>query len=141
MELFARKKFVINLYKYGFGTRDPRSGIRDPEKTYSGSRIRIQGPKGTGSRIRIPNTAFILVNCSALHSLCKYRRSKIMEYGVRSRIGATGQVLYLCGSGSIGSVWFWASRIRIHLQEVRILLSSSKNIYKTLDSYCFVTSL
>jgi hypothetical protein len=33
---------------------DPRSGIRDPEKTYSGSRIR--GQKGTGSRIRIRNT-------------------------------------------------------------------------------------
>ncbi len=29
------------------------SGIRDPEKTYSGSR----GQKGTGSRIRIRNTA------------------------------------------------------------------------------------
>jgi hypothetical protein len=28
------------------------SGIRDPEKTYSGSR----GQKGTGSRIRIRNT-------------------------------------------------------------------------------------
>jgi hypothetical protein len=30
------------------------SGIRDPEKTYSGSRTR--GQKGTGSRIRIRNT-------------------------------------------------------------------------------------
>jgi hypothetical protein len=32
------------------------SGIRDPEKTYSGSRIRVQGQKGTGSRIRNFNT-------------------------------------------------------------------------------------
>ncbi len=39
----------------GSGIRDPRSGIRDPEKTYSGSRI--LGQKGTGSRIRIRNTA------------------------------------------------------------------------------------
>jgi hypothetical protein len=38
-----------------------------------------------------------------------------------------------CGSGSVGSVCFWASWIRI-------LLSSSKNSKKNLDSYCFVTS-
>jgi hypothetical protein len=39
----------ISSQKYGFGIRDPRSGIRDPEKTYSGSRI--QGSK----RHRIPD--------------------------------------------------------------------------------------
>jgi hypothetical protein len=33
---------------------DLGSEIQDPEKTYSGSRI--QGQKGTGSRIRIRNT-------------------------------------------------------------------------------------
>jgi hypothetical protein len=40
----------------------------------------------------------------------------------------------------LGSTCFWA--IRIHYSEVwiRILLSSSKNIKKNLDSYCFVTS-
>jgi hypothetical protein len=48
-------------------------------------------------------------------------------------------------SGS-GSTCFWASRIRIHYPEVwirlriRILLSSSKNSKKNLDSHCFVTS-
>jgi hypothetical protein len=31
------------------------SEIRDPEKIYSGSRIRVQGQKGTGSQIRISN--------------------------------------------------------------------------------------
>ncbi len=36
---------------------------------------------------------------------------------------------------STGSACFWDSRIRI-----RILLSSSKNSRKNLDSYCFVTS-
>jgi hypothetical protein len=37
---------------------DPGSEIRDPEKTYSGSRIPgSRGQKGTGSRIRIRNTA------------------------------------------------------------------------------------
>ncbi len=36
----------------GSGIRDPGSG----KKTYSGSRIRVQGQKGTGSRIRIRNT-------------------------------------------------------------------------------------
>jgi hypothetical protein len=48
------------------------------------------------------------------------------------------------GSGSTGCTCFWA--IRIHLSEVwtrirlRILISSSKNSKKNLDSYCFVTS-
>jgi hypothetical protein len=45
----------------GYGIRDPRSGIRDPEKTYSGSRIPDPGVKkhpipDPGSRIRIRNT-------------------------------------------------------------------------------------
>jgi hypothetical protein len=55
------------------------------------------------------------------------------------------------GSGSGGSICFWASwiwiricksevRIRIQLW-IRILLSSSKNSKKSLDSYCFATSL
>ncbi len=35
-----------------------------------------------------------------------------------------------CGSGSVGSIWFLTSWIRI-------LLSSSKNSKKNLDSYCF----
>ncbi len=38
------------------------------------------------------------------------------------------------GAGSVGSVCFLSSRIRI-------LLSSSKNSKKNLNSYCFVTSL
>ncbi len=37
----------------GSGIREPRSGIRDPEKTYSGSRM----SKSTRSRIRIRDTA------------------------------------------------------------------------------------
>ncbi len=40
---------IKNVRNMGLG-----SGIRDPEKTYSGSRI--QGSKDTGSRIRIRNT-------------------------------------------------------------------------------------
>ncbi len=36
-----------------------------------------------------------------------------------------------CGSGSVGSVCFWTSLIRI-------LLSSCKNCKKNFDSYCFV---
>jgi hypothetical protein len=51
IELFT-KKIVKKLLIYGLGIRDPVSEIRDPEKTYSGSR----GQKGTGSRIRIRNT-------------------------------------------------------------------------------------
>jgi hypothetical protein len=45
MEVFTQK-LSLSTQKYGFG-------IRDPEKTYSGSR----GQNGTGSRIRIRNTA------------------------------------------------------------------------------------
>jgi hypothetical protein len=50
----------------GSGIRDPRSGIRDPEKTYSGSRIPDPGVKkhpipDPGSRIRIRNTDFCLM--------------------------------------------------------------------------------
>jgi hypothetical protein len=44
--LLFTQKFVIKQ-KYGFG-------IRDPEKTYLGSRI--QGQKGSGSQIRIHYT-------------------------------------------------------------------------------------
>jgi hypothetical protein len=40
IELFTRK-FVTKLSK--IWVWDPRSGIRVPEKTYSGSRIRVQG--------------------------------------------------------------------------------------------------
>ncbi len=46
---FLPKKLSLSSQKYGFGILDPRSGIRDPEKTYSGSRI--QGSK----RHRIPD--------------------------------------------------------------------------------------
>jgi hypothetical protein len=60
-----------------------------------------------------------------------------------------------CGSvsesGFAGINCFCASRIRIHLSEIRIrlriwiwiriLLSSSKNSKKNIDSYCFVTFL
>ncbi len=49
------------------------------------------------------------------------------------------------GSGSVGSVCFWASRICIRIREseirIRILLYSAKVVRKNLDSYCFVTSL
>ncbi len=50
IEFFAQK-IVTKLSKVWVW--DPGSEIRDPEKTYSGSR----GQKGAGSRIRIRNTA------------------------------------------------------------------------------------
>ena len=47
------------------------------------------------------------------------------------------------GSGSVESICFWASRIRIHWSEIwiqiRILLSSSRNGKKNIDSNCFAT--
>jgi hypothetical protein len=51
---FLPKKLSPSPQKYGFG-------IRDPEKTYSGSR----GQNGTGPRIRIRNTEKNTVPTSA----------------------------------------------------------------------------
>jgi len=54
VEVFTQKMFnmLSNIWVWDPGSRirDPRFGIRDPEKTYSGSR----GQKGTGSRILDP---------------------------------------------------------------------------------------
>jgi hypothetical protein len=49
---FLPKKLSPSHQKYGFGIRDPRSGIRKKPIPDPGSR----GQKGTGSRIRIRNT-------------------------------------------------------------------------------------
>ncbi len=51
---FLPKKLSLSSQKYGFGIRDPRSGIRKKPIPDPGSR----GQKGTGSRIRIRNTGF-----------------------------------------------------------------------------------
>ncbi len=48
------QKIVITPQKYGFGIRDPRSGIRKKPIPDPGSR----GQKGTGSRIQIRNTEY-----------------------------------------------------------------------------------
>jgi hypothetical protein len=69
---FYLKNFHLAPQKYGFGSRDPRSGIRKKPIPDPGSRMFIlypgswflpildpgsRGQKGTGSRIRIRNTA------------------------------------------------------------------------------------
>jgi hypothetical protein len=59
IELFTLK-IVSKLSK--IWVWDPGSEIRDPEKTYSGSR----GQKGTGFRIRIRNTDFYYISRSAI---------------------------------------------------------------------------
>ncbi len=52
IELFTQK-LSLSSQKYGFGIRDPGSEIREKKPILDpGSR----GQKGTGSRIRIPNT-------------------------------------------------------------------------------------
>jgi hypothetical protein len=76
IELFTQK-IVTKLSK--IWVWDPGSGIRDPEKTYSGSR----GQKGTGSRIR--NTAEMYSHNAEERNLrCGYLRTT--EYG-RLRAG------------------------------------------------------
>ncbi len=52
---FLPKKFSICSQIYGFGIRDPRSGIRDPEKTYSGSRIQDPDPGVKKERVPDPD--------------------------------------------------------------------------------------
>jgi hypothetical protein len=54
IELFTQK--IVSKFSK-IWVWDPGSEIQDPEKTYSGSRI--QGQKGTRSRIRIRNTGFL----------------------------------------------------------------------------------
>ncbi len=44
MELFTHK-MSLSSQKFGFGIRDPRYEIRDPEKTYSESRNPDPGVK------------------------------------------------------------------------------------------------
>jgi hypothetical protein len=55
-KIWANFQRIIELFtqKYGFG-------IRDPEKTYSGSGIRKKPILDPGSRIRIRNTVFAVV--------------------------------------------------------------------------------
>ncbi len=55
LQIFLPKKLSLSYIKYGFGIRDPRSGIRKKPIPDPGSR----GQKGTGSRIRIRNTAIV----------------------------------------------------------------------------------
>ncbi len=54
---FLPKTLSPSPQKYGFGIGDPRSGIRKKAIPDPGSR----GQKGTGSRIRIRNTAQVLL--------------------------------------------------------------------------------
>jgi hypothetical protein len=60
----------LNSQKYGFG-------IRDQEKTYSGSR----GQKGTGSRIRIHNNVWQLRGLTEfLEDILNTGENKFLEY-------------------------------------------------------------
>jgi hypothetical protein len=69
----------------GSGIRDPRSGIRDPEKTYSGSRIPDPGVKkhpipDPGSRIRIRNTEKNYITPGTAESLKVQAKIKISNF-------------------------------------------------------------
>ncbi len=70
---FLPKKLSLRSQKYGFGIRDPESGIRKKPIPDPGSWSR--GQKGTGSRIRIRNTALLtLQDSSVKDNLLKCRR-------------------------------------------------------------------
>ena len=69
----------------GSGIRDPRSGIRDPEKTYSESRIPDPGVKkhpipDPGSRIRIRNTEKNYITPGTAESLKVQAKIKISNF-------------------------------------------------------------
>jgi hypothetical protein len=103
---FLCKKLSLSSQKYGFGIRDPRSGIR--KKTYSGSRIRVQGSKRP--RIRICNIGFSLWNADLLVPaviiiLIRRREGGIGEGGTRGggiaegvigEGGFEGIILFFC---------------------------------------------
>ncbi len=61
--------------EYGFGIRDPGSEIRDPEETYSGSRI--QGSKR--HRIPDPQHCFKLFSSNLLYPTRNFCDKKILE--------------------------------------------------------------
>ncbi len=61
------KNLSLSSKKYGVGIRNPRSGIRNPRsgiRKKNLSRIRVQGSKMHGSRIRIRNTDKYMQKCS-----------------------------------------------------------------------------
>ncbi len=88
IELFT-KKIIKKLLNMVLG-----SGIRDPEKTYSGSRI--QGSKSTRSRIRIRNT---VANTVTSKHCKQYTNSGLI-------IWITWQDE--CGRGRDWAGWGWA---------------------------------
>jgi hypothetical protein len=53
------QKIVTKLRSQKYGLGDPGSEIRDPEKNIPYPGFQSRGQKGTGSRIRISNTAFL----------------------------------------------------------------------------------
>jgi hypothetical protein len=69
---FLPKKLSLSTQKYGFGIRDPRSGIRKKPIPDPGSR----GQKGTGSRIRIRNTGKKLILDDNLSSFLPCQEKK-----------------------------------------------------------------
>ncbi len=74
IELFTQMSLSCQIY--GFGIRDPRSGIRKKTIPDPGSR----GQKGTGSRIRIRNTG---IQIGFLLSSCKNRKKNHYFYFLR----------------------------------------------------------
>jgi hypothetical protein len=71
---FFTEKFVNKFKNMGLGSgiQDPGSEIRDPEKTYSGSRIRVQESK----RHLIPDLGSRIPDTDPQHLRSPYRDNK-----------------------------------------------------------------
>jgi hypothetical protein len=112
-KIWANFQRIIELFTQKIVTKlseiwvwDPGSEIRDPEKPHSGSRI--QGSKGTGSRIRIRNTA-----------------------GSATSLSGTGTNLFYEYNVHLHSL-FWQSSVA-HFQFVSIEQPGKNKIYQTFS--------
>ncbi len=101
LQNFLPKKLSPSSQKYGFGIRDPRSGIGFFRIPNPGSR----GQKGTGSRIRIRNT-------NGSHRFCFPVAADENDFRLRQCFGSKSRIRIVSRFSQVRSVDLWI-RIRI----------------------------
>ncbi len=112
IKLFTRK-FSLSSQEYGFGIRNPRSGIQKKPIPDPGS----MGQKGTGFRIRIRNTAIF--------------GFKILEFSIVGVLQTIGAICPLCGP-ALQIVFTDGKHIFQQVQWIFFLLA----VQHLLHAYC-----